>query len=132
MKDMRIRWMITLMLLALASAMVVGCSRVQIGWIETSLPGQFKASYQTFTGTERRRVRLQEGEMLALAYEATVEKGTLAFEVQDPSGESIWSLTLDQEDTGSVDLTAERGGNYRIVVRGEDTGGSFNLNWEVS
>jgi hypothetical protein len=111
--------------------LLAGCDRVQIGWVETSLPGQFEASYGTFTGTERRRVRLQEGETLTLTYEATVEKGTLTFEIQDPGQETVWSLALEQEDAGTVNLTAEQSGTYRILVQGQDAGGSFELNWET-
>jgi hypothetical protein len=128
---MRKRWIILTTLLALTSILLAGCDRVQIGWVETSLPGQFQASYGTFTGTERRRVRMQEGETLTLTYEATVEKGTLAFEVQDPGQETVRSLTLEQDDTGTVDLTAEQSGTYRILVQGQDAGGSFELNWET-
>jgi hypothetical protein len=118
-------------LLTLTTLLLAGCDRVQIGWVETSLPGQFEASYQTFSGTERRRVRLQEGETLTLTYEATVEKGTLIFEIQDPDRDTAWSLTLEQDDAGTIDLTAEQRGTYRILVQGQETGGRFALNWET-
>jgi hypothetical protein len=108
-----------------------GSSTVKIGWVETSLPGKLEASFQLFTGSETRTVRLEEGEELTLIMQATLEEGELRLELQDPQENTIFKTDLDQPGTRSAAYMAERGGRYRLTVIGQEAKGSFEILWEV-
>ncbi|MGC9468017.1 MAG: hypothetical protein ACP5HS_05460, partial [Anaerolineae bacterium] len=87
--------------------------------------------YETFTGTERNRVRLDEGETLDLSFDVTVEKGALEIAVLASNGDTLWERGFSESDSGSVALVAEQSGRYTVLVAGTATGGSFDVSWEV-
>jgi hypothetical protein len=114
-------------------ALAVGCgqSRIQIGWVESNLPGSFAASYVSFSGSEVRTVRADAGETLVLQYAAEVNEGTLAIMVEAPDGEMLWNVSLEEDAEDMADFPVEQDGRYSIVVRSDGTAGSFDLSWGV-
>lgn len=107
-------------------------SRVQLGWVASTLPGRFAADYAMFTGTERWMVRAEAGETLVLRYDTEVDRGTLRIKIEDPDGDLLWGVSLEQDagDTVSVHV-GQQDGNHAIVVQGDGTGGGFVLSWAV-
>ncbi len=120
----------------LAGLLLTGCGggayrQVRIMWAGSSNSGRMEYRYKTFTGVERKNERLEAGDTLAFEYDATVDKGTLTLQIQDPDDASLWEATLRESAEDRVDLTAEQTGTYTIVVEGDDTGGEFEVSWEV-
>jgi hypothetical protein len=90
-----------------------------------------RAFYAAFSGTKVRTVQAGSGESLVVEYGAIVNRGTLTVSVEDPDGGVPWSVTLDKDAEDAVALPLEQPGRYALVVRGEDTAGSFHLTWRV-
>ena len=119
--------------LLLISGLLAGCaqSNLEIGMVETNLPGRWRASYATFDGTKTDRLEADAGQTLVLDAEAEVDKGNLTIEVRDPDDRVLWDLSLEQDGEESMELVLEQTGRYGIVVEGDNAGGSFNLTWEL-
>ena len=113
-------------------AMMLSCGQadVRLGWVETSAQSQVKATYTEFTGKETRTVRAEPGTILYLEYDAQVNKGALHLEVDDPYGETVWCVSLCEDCGGTKTLPVAWAGCYTISVRGEGTGGGFDLKWD--
>lgn len=122
-----------ILLLALI-VLLLGCqavSNVRVGWVEMSDLDSMSATYATFDGTEARSIGVEAGQNVALTYEATAERGTLTMQMVSPDDEIVWEETITEGDSGTAVVTAEQDGRYRLVLVGEDTGGSFDVTWEV-
>ncbi|MGC9357149.1 MAG: hypothetical protein ACP5GX_04760 [Anaerolineae bacterium] len=118
----------------LSLTLTVGCgatSSLQIGWVETSGPNSREASYRTFTGIERKAVELEAGEILAIDYNITVDKGELDLRVENPDGDIIWEQIFGDSETGTAEVRSEEAGRYLIEIEGQETGGSYELSWQT-
>ena len=131
MNDSRIVLWATIALLSVGFLVACGQSRIEIGMVETHLPGQWEANYRTFTGTKTDRFRAEAGQTLLVEYSAQVEKGRLDFRVQRPGGELLWEVSLQEGGQETLELDIETGGRYAIVIEGNNTGGSFVLSWSL-
>ncbi len=133
---MRLKHVRRLPLLAttvLLLGLLAGCgqSKVQLAWVESNRPGHFEASYATFNGSEARTVWADAGETLSLKYDVRVNKGILTISAEGPDGDLLWEVSLSEDAKDAVVLPVDRGGRYAITVRGDDSGGSFGLSWEL-
>lgn len=113
--------------------LVTGCgqSSVEVGMVETNLPGRWEASYSTFTGTKLDSIPAQAGETLLLEYEVEVNKGDLSIEIRHSEGGSLWDVSLQEDADNRVELALEQDGPYTIAIEGDNAGGSFRLYWEL-
>lgn len=117
------------LLIVLISAMAfTGCTR-KLMWSGNSGKDHIEAKYKKFTGTEKKRIRLEEGDTLVIDYQSEVDEGTLTLTVTDPEGNEVASLTADTEGTENVD--APQSGKYTIWIMGDKTGGSFEIDWSI-
>ena len=126
----RTAFLISIILLA---GLLTACEadRVAVGMRETNLPGQWQATYTTFSGTEVDTFSVDAGQTLVLEYETEVEKGSLTIQVENPDDEVLWDTSFDEGDADTVRVDLEQDGRYAIVLIGEDTGGSWDLEWEI-
>lgn len=126
----RAAFLISIILLA---GLLTACEadRVAVGMRETNLPGQWQATYTTFSGTEVDTFSVDAGQTLVLEYETEVEKGSLTIQVENPDDEVLWDTSFDEGDADTVRVDLEQDGRYAIVLIGEDTGGSWDLEWEI-
>jgi hypothetical protein len=60
-----------------------------------------------------------------------VEKGTLSIQLVAPGGESLWEETFDHSREASATVTAPADGLYALRIEGEQTGGGFDISWNV-
>lgn len=126
------RGLLVLSALLAATALLSGCQSVRIGYVGSNRTGHMAASYARFTGEESHAVGLKQDQVLRLEYQLVAEEGALTVHVQAPDGEAIWQADVQQRrDNGIVDLRAGEAGEYRVIVRGKDTKGSFDLTWRV-
>ena len=99
--------------------------------VETNLPGRWEANYRTFTGTKLDTIRADAGQTLHLEYEVTVDKGDLGVEIVGQEDEILWGMSFKEDAEDIVELGLEQDGLYTIAIEGDNTGGSFDLSWEL-
>ncbi|WP_077369049.1 hypothetical protein [Anaerosalibacter sp. Marseille-P3206] len=103
-------------------------SGVQIGWIEHSGSDNIGAKYTKFSGSLTKKIKFNEGDVAIFHYESIVKDGNLSIVLLDSEGKTIIEFETDKKDE-VVEIT--KSGKYTVKVIGEDTKGSFNINWEV-
>lgn len=120
-------------LLALLATLVTGCTgdSLEIGMVETHLGDEWRASYTTFTGTKSDTFQADAGQTLVLDYEVQVEKGTLYVVLENPDDEVVWKMSLQEDNAGTPQISLEQDGRYTLRLRGEDTGGGWDLTWDI-
>jgi hypothetical protein len=121
----------TVVLLLLGITACTGGMSLKVGWVEQSGFNHTTASYSTFSGAQRRQVEVAAGQTLTLNFDVTVNKGTLTLRILDPDNNIEWERAFSSNDAGLVEVYVDSGGAYQIAIIGEQTGGSFDLNWQV-
>lgn len=106
-------------------------SSLKVGWVEQSGFDHATATYTTFSGAERRGVNGAAGQTISLNYEVTVDEGVLTLRITDAQDTAVWEQTFTNDHAGTVDVPLENKGNYEIAIIGEETGGGFDLNWQI-
>ena len=117
------------LILLIAMLSLTACSRTQVGWVATNIGDTFEASYQRFDGQEVETYQLESGESFSLSYEIEVNKGSLTLELVDPEDHTVWEESFSEDAEDVFEFTPETSGRYRLLVIGDDTQGSFELNW---
>jgi hypothetical protein len=118
--------------------LLIGCNlgslkigEVRLGMFGDNSDARIAYTFSTFSGFENGSQRLESGESFQLHYEATLGKGSVLIELQDPNGEVVWQKSLQEHTQGSETIAAEITGNYTIIVQAKDAGGSFDVSWEL-
>ena len=117
-----------LLIVMLSAIAFTGCTRVLM-WSGNSGKDHIEAKYKKFTGTEKKRIRLEDGDTLVIGYQSEVNEGTLSLTLTDPDGNEVVILRADTE--GTERFGADEGGKYTLNIRGDKTGGSFEINWSI-
>ena len=133
---------VQLLLLSIVSALFVslgiiytgllsGCSQSQlyIGSQGYNMPGHISYQYHTFTGSETCRFEAESGQRLTLNYDIGIGKGSLMIEVENPIGNEIWEMLLNEDTKDTVELVLEEEGRYAIEIRGDNAGGYYDIRW---
>jgi len=119
--------------LVLIAIVVIGCvqSSLEIGMVETHLPGHWEASYTTFTGAKVGKIRAGANDTIILDYSVEVDKGNLSIEIRDEQTGVLWDTVLDRDAGDCVKVAGDGDGPVTITIEGDGAGGSFNVSWEV-
>ena len=122
-----------LAILVLSMVILVGCSGgsylITIGDIDTT-GNSITGSYEKFDGHYFKKVKLEEGQNLKVKFYTVTEEGSIAAQVEDPSGEVILQLE-GQDDAQEKEIAINRTGTYSMKVTADKHKGSFQLNWEI-
>jgi len=116
----------------IGTILLSACTTTKIGWVGTNIGNTFRASYQRFDGREIERIRLGAGESFALSYEVEVDEGSLTLQILDPGGDLVWEETYLEDTDSTFEFTPKNSGRYAIRIEGDQTQGSFELNWETA
>lgn len=103
-------------------------SGVQIGWIEHSGSDYIDAKYTKFSGSLAKKVKFNKGDVVTFHHEREVIDGNLSLVLLDSEGKTIVEFEPNKKDE-VIEIT--KPGKHTVKVIGEDTKGSFNINWEV-
>ena len=120
--------LIFLLIVIVSTLAFTGCTR-KLMWSGNSGKDHIEARYKKFTGTEKKAIRLEEGDILSIDYQSEVDEGTLSLTVTDPDGDEVVSLTADTAGTQNVDVP--KSGKYMLRIKGDKTGGSFKIKWSI-
>ena len=121
------------------ATLLSGCdfsSKIRIGEVRLGMFGDNKGSYMnysygTFTGVESDQVQAINGQTIAFPYVVSVNKGSVLIEWQDPEGEVVWQKRFESNAQGVIEIPVATTGTYTIIIQGKDTGGSFEISWQV-
>lgn len=129
----RRRSLLSIALLMLFILLLAGCanSSVKILWFDAQGSNWYRASYETFSGVERQDVRLESDQTLSLQHDVNVNKGALSVQVQNPDGDAAWETSFRETQRLNVEVPLRQSGIYHIVIKGDNTGGSFDISWKV-
>lgn len=119
-----------LLLIALAVSALVcaGCTR-RVMWAGSESPCRTWATYKYFTGTDKKAIKVQDGDTLTIDFDSEVGKGSLTLTIEDPEGKSVFSMESGEEGSGKIEISES--GKYTLVIDGEETSGSFDINWYI-
>lgn len=119
--------------LLLLTMILAACSpQIRIAWAGTSMGNEMNYRYRTFTGTEFARVEAEEGQELNVDYAVAVDKGTLTLRLVGPEEQVLWEEQYREDVQGEYSLAPTQDGTYRIGVEGDETGGSFDIAWQLA
>ena len=88
-------------------------------------------SFEKFTGEEIGYIKAESEEILILEYVTEIEKGAIVIHVEDPDQQIIWEAFLQKNAEGTIQLSLREEGIYRIIVIGNNSGGSFHVSWTL-
>lgn len=108
--------------------MLTACDR-SILWVGSNMGSNMQASYKLFTGNEVKQIKAQSGETMIIDYQSKVKKGDLSIKLYDPDDTLIKEFATNE--TGVAEIKADKEGKYKIEVIGEDTSGSFKVDYKI-
>jgi len=120
---------ISIFVLLLLIAAGCSSSSLKLGWRETSTLSHKIAQYESFSGTERYTTCTKEGDNLHLNYRLTATQGNLQLILKDPTDQVLWEMRFQQDAEGSYQQLDTERGCYRLLVVGNQTGGSYDIDW---
>lgn len=123
----KILFVLTLVMIVALSA----CTR-QVSWVGMNYGNQYTATYELFDGKQKETIQLTAGETLTLTYDVEVKKGSLTLQFEDSDREIVWAETFLESAEDVYSYTAETSGRYTLTVIGDQTGGGFDLSWEIT
>ncbi len=114
--------------------LTAGCSSssLKIGWRETSTLSHKMAKYESFSGTESYSICTKAGDNLDLNYRLEVTNGSLQLKLEDPAKQIVWEKEFQQDMDSSNQQTNMERGCYRLLVIGNQTGGSYDIDWSLN
>jgi hypothetical protein len=130
-------YMNILLITAILSILLSGCelNKVKFGEVRmmfgTNEEGHISYTCTTFTGIESGSVQAERGQIISFNYQATISKGSLIIEWQDPAGGVEWRKILVEDDHGKDELLIESAGKHIILIQGQDVGGKFDVSWQI-
>jgi archaellum biogenesis ATPase FlaH len=100
------------------------------GYSGSSVGRKIKGSYQFFDGTKIKVISAKEGKTIVINFASEVQEGELTMSILDPSNDLV--AELQTNTTGIKEINSDKNQKYRLVIRGMQTKGSFNVNWEIN
>ena len=100
------------------------------GYSGSSVGRKIKGSYQFFDGTKIKVISAKEGKTIVINFASEDQEGELTMSILDPSNDLV--AELQTNTTGIKEINSDKNQKYRLVIRGMQTKGSFNVNWEIN
>jgi|GEM_PF-4376708 len=106
-----------------------GESGTRVLYSGSKVGDQISASYELFTGVDKKTFIVNEGDTVVFSYVSSVEKGKLKLEVFDPDDTLITSFTSNKTGTREVDI--EKTGKLTVQITGNQTKGEYQISWKT-
>ena len=100
------------------------------GYSGSNVGKKIKGSYQFFDGTKIKVINAKEGKTIVINFASEVQEGELTMNILDSSNDLV--AELQTNTTGIKEINSDKNQKYRLVIRGTQTKGSFNVNWEIN
>lgn len=125
-------WSLTLTVICIYILLLIsacGESGTRLLYAGSKVGDQVSASYELFTGVDKKTFIADEGDMIVFSYLSSVEKGKLKLEVYSPDDVLITSFTANRTGTREVDI--EKTGKHTVQVTGNQTKGRYQVSWKT-
>jgi hypothetical protein len=125
------------MIVVVLAMLISSCnfSKIKIGEVRMmygdNQDGHIAYTFSTFTGFERGRALVEQGQAISFNYQASVERGSLDIEWQTPGGEVLWRRNVTEGVQGVEVFQVETPGEYTVIIQGKDADGDFDVSWQV-
>ena len=100
------------------------------GYSGSNVGRKIKGTYQFFEGTKIKLISAKEGKTIVINFASEVKEGELTMSILDSSNDLV--AELETNTTGTREINSDKNQKYRLVIRGIQTKGSFNVNWEIN
>ena len=100
------------------------------GYSGSNVGRKIKGTYQFFDGTKIKLISAKEGKTITINFASEVKEGELTMSILDSSNNIVVNLEINT--TGTKEINSDKNQKYRLVIRGTQTKGSFNVNWEIN
>ena len=100
------------------------------GYRGSNVGRKIKGTYQFFDGTKIKLISAKEGKTITINFASEVKEGELTMSILDSSNDLV--AELETNTTGIKEINSDKNQKYRLVIRGTQTKGSFNVNWEIN
>ena len=115
---------------ALISLLFVSCSSIEIGYVGSNIGNGINGSYKYFNGTKTKIIEAHAGDTIVVDYSSEVKNGELSMTILDSSGNLV--ANLETNTSGTKTLNPNTDENYKLVIQGTKTEGSFDVSWEIN
>ena len=106
-----------------------GESGTRILYSGSKVGDQISASYDLFTGVDKKTFVADEGDTVVFSYVSSVEIGRLKMEIYDPDDTLITSFSSNK--TGTQELDIEKTGKHTVKITGNQTKGEYQISWKT-
>jgi archaellum biogenesis ATPase FlaH len=86
--------------------------------------------YQFFDGIKIKTISAKEGKTIIINFTSEVQEGELTISILDSSNGLV--ANLETNTTGIKEINSDKNQKYRLVIKGTQTKGSFNVNWKIN
>ncbi len=100
------------------------------GYRGSSVGKKIDGYYQFFDGTKIKTIRAKEGKTIIINFTSAVQEGELIISILDSSNDLV--ANLETNTTGIKEINSDKNQKYRLVIKGTQTKGSFNVNWKIN
>jgi hypothetical protein len=104
-----------------------GESGTRILYSGSKVGDQICASYELFTGVDKKTFIADEGDRIVFSYFSSVEKGRLKMEIFNPDNILITSFSSNK--TRTQELNIEKSGKHTVMITGNQTKGRYQISW---
>ena len=103
-----------------------GSYRITIGHINSD-SNSIEGSYNSFSGSYYRKIKLTEGDEIIINFKKQTKKGSLDAELISPEGNKIEIANESKNQS----IIIKKSGTYKITVIGDGHEGNFIITWYV-
>lgn len=119
---------VILALAATGASLFLDLGTKKVAYVGNNTSNGIDASFELFTGTEFKNIRVWSGERIILNYDSEITDGDLIIYVDDTEGNLVHAL--DMNETGTIEIIAYYDGLYEVSITGKEAKGSFHVSWE--
>ena len=106
-----------------------GDSGTRVLYSGSKVGDQICASYELFSGVDKKTFMADEGDMIRFSFVSSVEKGRLKMEIYNPDNVLITSFTSNK--TGTQEMSIEKNGKHTVKITGNQTKGRYQISWNI-
>ena len=101
-----------------------------IFWIFDTQLIKITGYYQFFNGTKIKTISAKGAKTSVIIFTSEVQEGVLTISILDSNNDLV--ANLETNTTGIKEINSDKNQKYRLVIKGTQTKGSFNVNWKIN
>ena len=102
---------------------------VYVAAVQNNTNTSISASYQYFDGKETREIKVEANQDLVFTYSSKAITGTLSIRVLDGDGNLSTEMEIGVPKVHTIGIN--KTGTYKLVIKGVETRGNYDVSWEI-